>query len=49
MSKNNEQNAVEMAAVEQLKNNARSFQRSKIDAKSILLMDLEGKVQEPTQ
>ena len=49
MSKSNEQKAVETSAVDQLKNNARTFQRSKIDAKSILLMDLEGKVQEPTQ
>ena len=49
MSKSNEKKAVETSAVDQLKNNARTFQRSKIDAKSILLMDLEGKVQEPTQ
>ena len=27
----------------------RSFQRSKIDAKYILLMDLDGKVEEPTK
>ena len=42
MSKSNDQKAAETSAVDQLKNNARTFQRSKIDAKSILLMDLEG-------
>ena len=35
--------------VDKLKNHVQSFQRHKIDAKSILLMDLEGNVQEPTK
>ena len=42
MSKNNELKAAKTSAVDQIKNNARTFQRNKIDAKSILLMDLEG-------
>lgn len=35
--------------VQELKTHVQTFSRHKIDAKSILLMDLEGQVQEPTK
>lgn len=43
------QNEIEKSQVDVLKDHVRAIQRSKIDAKYILLMDNDGKVEEPTK